>query len=224
MLDGLGRSAATPPRPSQPHPTPPQTPSCRSGLEDARLNYIEQHAERLGLDAGRLEGARVAASQGGLAGETLDLCARQGVCWHATGSVSSGFLASAHASPDVHMSLHTPACITSLPPAAAPSASTCPLPRACRQIDVPTLTELAPKLGALVRRGVGLNTRAGAGRFITQARQLAGPGLGLRGPGRAWARAFRLHGRPEATCADWQPPLAALGPLLPPFRLSLGLV
>lgn len=35
---------------------------------------------------------------------------------------------------------------------------------------MPTLTELAPKLGALVRRGVGLNTRAGAGRFITQAR------------------------------------------------------
>ena len=51
------------------------SPPC-SGLEDSRLNYIEQHAERLGLDAGRLEGARVAASQGGLAGETLDLCAR----------------------------------------------------------------------------------------------------------------------------------------------------
>ncbi|PRW21127.1 proteasome-associated ECM29-like protein isoform X1 [Chlorella sorokiniana] len=89
-----------------------------SGLEDSRLNYIEQHAERLGLDAGRLEGARVAASQGGLAGETLDLCARQ--------------------------------------------------------IDVPTLTELAPKLGALVRRGVGLNTRAGAGRFITQVTRRLG--------------------------------------------------
>lgn len=38
---------------------------------------------------------------------------------------------------------------------------------------MPTLTELAPKLGALVRRGVGLNTRAGAGRFITQARAAA---------------------------------------------------
>ena len=49
---------------------------CCSGLEDSRLNYIEQHAERLGLDSGRLEGARVAAAQGGPAGETLDLCAR----------------------------------------------------------------------------------------------------------------------------------------------------
>ncbi|EFN52702.1 hypothetical protein CHLNCDRAFT_138705 [Chlorella variabilis] len=90
-----------------------------SGLEDSRLNYIEQHAERLGLDAGRLEGARVAAAQGGPAGETLDLCARYA--------------------------------------------------------DVATMAELAPRLGALVRRGVGLNTRAGAGRFITQVtRRLGG--------------------------------------------------
>lgn len=49
-----------------------------SGLEDVRLNYLEQHAERIGLDAERLEGARVAASQGGPIGETLDLCARCG--------------------------------------------------------------------------------------------------------------------------------------------------
>ena len=63
----------------------PLCPLCtHSGLEDSRLNFIEQHAERLGLDAGRLEGARVAASQGGLAGETLDLCARQG--WGCTGA------------------------------------------------------------------------------------------------------------------------------------------
>lgn len=47
-------------------------------MEDTRLNYVEMHAERLGLDAGRLEGARVAAAQGGPAGETLDLCARCG--------------------------------------------------------------------------------------------------------------------------------------------------
>ncbi len=60
----------------RPHAFPPSFQTSRSGLEDSRLNYIEQHAERLGLDAGRLEGARVAASQGGLAGETLDLCAR----------------------------------------------------------------------------------------------------------------------------------------------------
>lgn len=57
-----------------PGPTPSRL-LC-SGLEDQRLNYLEQHAERMGLDAGRLEGARVAAAQGGPAGETLDLCAR----------------------------------------------------------------------------------------------------------------------------------------------------
>lgn len=32
------------------------------------------------------------------------------------------------------------------------------------------MDDLAPRLAGLVRRGVGLNTRAGAGRFITQAR------------------------------------------------------
>ena len=47
-----------------------------SGLEDSRLNYVEQHAQRWGLDAGRLESARVAAAQGGPVGDTLDLCAR----------------------------------------------------------------------------------------------------------------------------------------------------
>ena len=36
-------------------------------------------------------------------------------------------------------------------------------------MDAATLGELAPRLAGLVRRGVGLNTRAGAGRFITQA-------------------------------------------------------
>ncbi|GAB4815511.1 hypothetical protein N2152v2_002557 [Parachlorella kessleri] len=88
-----------------------------SGLEDSRLNYIEQHAERLGLDQQRLESARVAAAQGGPVGETLDLCARY--------------------------------------------------------IDSASLVALAPRLAALVRRGVGLNTRAGAGRFISQvARRL----------------------------------------------------
>ena len=47
-----------------------------SGLEDARLNYVEQHAERLGLEGGRLERARLAASTGGPVGEALDSCAR----------------------------------------------------------------------------------------------------------------------------------------------------
>ncbi|GFR47108.1 hypothetical protein Agub_g8793, partial [Astrephomene gubernaculifera] len=47
-----------------------------SNMEDARLNYVEQHAERWGLDAERLEGARVAAARGSPLGDTLDLAAR----------------------------------------------------------------------------------------------------------------------------------------------------
>lgn len=88
-----------------------------SGLEDVRLNYVEQHAERLGLDSGKLESARVQAAQGGALGETLDTCARH--------------------------------------------------------LDGETFAALAPTLGGLIRRGVGLNTRAGAGRFVAQvARRL----------------------------------------------------
>ncbi|PSC71704.1 proteasome-associated ECM29-like protein [Micractinium conductrix] len=92
-----------------------------SALEDQRLNYIEQHAERMGLDSGRLEGARVAAAQGGPAGDARAVCTVGGY------------------------------------------------------MDAATMAELAPKLGELVRRGTGLNTRAGAGRFITQVtRRLGG--------------------------------------------------
>lgn len=92
-------------------------PGLCSGLEDSRLNYVEQHAARLGLDATRLESARVSAAQGGPVGDTLDVCAR---------------------------------CL-----------------------DGTTFGELAPTLAGLVRRGVGLNTRAGAGRFVAQvARRL----------------------------------------------------
>ena len=34
-----------------------------SNLEDMRLNYVEQHAERLGLDQEKLESARVNAAR-----------------------------------------------------------------------------------------------------------------------------------------------------------------
>ena len=44
--------------------------------QDARLNYIEQHASRVGLDANRLESLRVSASRSSPLGDTLDLCAR----------------------------------------------------------------------------------------------------------------------------------------------------
>ncbi|KAK9810293.1 hypothetical protein WJX72_008148 [[Myrmecia] bisecta] len=47
-----------------------------SGMEDSRLNYIEQHAGRLGLDSERLENMRVSASKSSPMSDTLDLCAR----------------------------------------------------------------------------------------------------------------------------------------------------
>ena len=40
------------------------------------MNYIEQHAERIGLDSDKLESLRVTASKASPMGDTLDLCAR----------------------------------------------------------------------------------------------------------------------------------------------------
>ncbi|KAK9850611.1 hypothetical protein WJX84_005115 [Apatococcus fuscideae] len=82
-----------------------------SGMEDSRLNYVEQHAERMGLDSSRLENLRVSASRSTPMGDTLDLCARY--------------------------------------------------------TDASVLDALGPRLATLVRRGVGLNTRVGAARFIS---------------------------------------------------------
>lgn len=45
-------------------------------VQDSRLNYIEQHAERIGLDSDKLENLRVSASKASPMGDTLDLCAR----------------------------------------------------------------------------------------------------------------------------------------------------
>lgn len=53
-------------------------------------------------------------------------------------------------------------------PFTALCSSASPLCATVRYMDAATMAELAPKLGELVRRGTGLNTRAGAGRFITQ--------------------------------------------------------
>jgi coenzyme F420-reducing hydrogenase delta subunit len=44
-------------------------------LTQHRLNYIEQHAERLGMDADRLDSARTSAARASPLGETLELCA-----------------------------------------------------------------------------------------------------------------------------------------------------
>lgn len=45
-------------------------------LEDQRLNYVEQHAERIGINSDKLENVRVAASKSTPMGDTLDMCAR----------------------------------------------------------------------------------------------------------------------------------------------------
>lgn len=47
-----------------------------SSLEDMRLNYIEQHAGRMGLDSERLEDVRVSASRSTPMSDALELCAR----------------------------------------------------------------------------------------------------------------------------------------------------
>ena len=51
-------------------------PSHKFKMQDSRLNYIEQHAERLGMDASRLDAARVSAARSSPMGDTLDLCSR----------------------------------------------------------------------------------------------------------------------------------------------------
>ena len=45
-----------------------------SSLEDQRVSYIAHHAPALGVDAQTLDAARVAASQGGALGDTLERC------------------------------------------------------------------------------------------------------------------------------------------------------
>ena len=45
-------------------------------LQDSRLNYLEQHADTIGLDSDKLANARVNASKMSPMNDTLDLCAR----------------------------------------------------------------------------------------------------------------------------------------------------
>ncbi|KIY98025.1 hypothetical protein MNEG_9938 [Monoraphidium neglectum] len=92
-----------------------------SGLEDVRLNYLEQHAQRIGGDdaAGALDSARLAAARSSPLSDALDLLAR---------------------------------CVASDPTGAA-------------------AMKLAPELTGLVRRGVGLNTKAGTAHFISSLAQ-----------------------------------------------------
>lgn len=45
-------------------------------MQDARLNYYEQHVESLGVDSSKLENLRVSASNASPMADTLDQCAR----------------------------------------------------------------------------------------------------------------------------------------------------
>ena len=47
-----------------------------SGLEDSRLNYIEQHAGRLGLDTDNFDAARVNSANKSAIGESIETCVR----------------------------------------------------------------------------------------------------------------------------------------------------
>ncbi|KAF6252864.1 armadillo-type protein [Scenedesmus sp. NREL 46B-D3] len=47
-----------------------------SGMEDARLNYVEQHAESVGLDSDQLAAARLAAARSSSITEALDAASR----------------------------------------------------------------------------------------------------------------------------------------------------
>lgn len=114
------------------------------GLENAQLNYIEQHAGRLGLDAERLEGLRVGAAQRSPMADVLDLAARY------------AFVAAPPPAPPSSAAAAATATSTA-PPAAA---SALPLPGSAES--------LVPVLTSLVRRGVGLNTKVGTARFIRQ--------------------------------------------------------
>ncbi len=55
-----------------------------SGLEDSRLNYLEQHAGRLGVSTDKLDAARSAAARSSPLGDTLDLAAVRGDHWWGT--------------------------------------------------------------------------------------------------------------------------------------------
>ena len=83
-----------------------------SGMEDSRLNYIEQHAPAIGLSQEKLEHARLQSAKASPMGETLDLL--------------------------------------------------------MNHVDEEVMKELVPAIGGVLRSGVGLNTRAGAARFISR--------------------------------------------------------
>jgi len=110
-----------------------------STLEDTRLNYLEQHAERLGVDSGRLESARFSAAKASPMGDALDAAARY--------------------------------------------------------VDGPSLEALVPKLGSIAKRGVGVNTRVGAAKFVAALALRMGPAI--RPSSGALIKAFVAAARTE---------------------------
>jgi proteasome component ECM29 len=84
---------------------------CLSSLESSSMNYIEQHAERVGIDKERLENLRVKAANASIVGDMLD---------------------------------RITACVNS-----------------------ENLSDLCIKLSDLLKNGFGINTRAGAARFLS---------------------------------------------------------
>lgn len=65
-----------------------------SGMEDARLNYLEQHVQRLGIDGNKFEEERIRYSQTSPVSDTLDICAKyiNGVKFCEMSNILSSFL------------------------------------------------------------------------------------------------------------------------------------
>jgi proteasome component ECM29 len=97
-----------------------------SATEDARLNYIEQHAASVGVSREDVQSARVSASRSHPLSEALE-------------SLS-------------------------------------------RTVDEASLPDLVPRLAAVIKRGTGLTTRAGAARFTLQLAIRLGPQLRAPAP------------------------------------------
>jgi hypothetical protein len=174
-----------------------------SSLEDTRLNYVEQHAERLGLDQERLERVRVSASrsspmvrareprEGGEceSGECVCVC----VCERErerererreVGRVRRGRLGSW-----LHLSPSSP-----LLSSQADTLEVC-----AHFADAASLELVVPSLSGLVKRGVGLNTKVregGDGAPSLTARSLTLLALSCSLPG--WHGP--LHPQPHDLC------------------------
>lgn len=158
-------------------------------LQDSRLNYIEQHADRFGVDTDKLENARVNASKVSPMNDTLDLCARYAngktldemvshCCCFQLGLVASAQLRRMYhvlcLTYDTHLLLvpcrhahDSKLCLFACLPACthAQYGSASIITSGC-SVDICVFKTQVPKLCALVKRGIGLNTRTGCARFI----------------------------------------------------------